>query len=52
MSTIVTADATGAVTLPAELCRAAGLAPGAQLVAQIQDGGIVLKRWPYKLPND
>ena len=31
MSTIVKADATGAVTLPAELCRAAGVEPGADL---------------------
>lgn len=42
MSTIITADATGAVTLPAELCRAAGVAPGADLVAEVQDGRIVL----------
>jgi antitoxin component of MazEF toxin-antitoxin module len=44
MSTIVKADATGAVTLPAELCRAAGVAPGADLVAEVQDGRIVLER--------
>jgi antitoxin component of MazEF toxin-antitoxin module len=44
MSTIIKADATGAVTLPAELCRAAGLAPGADLVAEVQDGRIVLER--------
>ena len=44
MSTIVTADATGAVTLPAELCRAAGVAPGADLVAEVQAGRIVLER--------
>jgi bifunctional DNA-binding transcriptional regulator/antitoxin component of YhaV-PrlF toxin-antitoxin module len=42
MSTIVKADATGAVTLPAELCRAAGVAPGIELVAEVQDGRIVL----------
>jgi antitoxin component of MazEF toxin-antitoxin module len=42
MSTIVKADATGAVTLPADLCRAAGVAPGADLVAEVQDGRIVL----------
>jgi antitoxin component of MazEF toxin-antitoxin module len=44
MSTIVKADASGAVTLPAELCRAAGVAPGADLVAEVQDGRIVIER--------
>ena len=44
MSTIVKADASGAVTLPAELCRAAGVAPGADLVADVQNGRIVLER--------
>jgi antitoxin component of MazEF toxin-antitoxin module len=43
MSTIVKADASGAVTLPADLCRAAGLAPGAELVAEVQTGRIVLE---------
>ncbi|HWY88106.1 MAG TPA: AbrB/MazE/SpoVT family DNA-binding domain-containing protein [Gemmataceae bacterium] len=43
MSTVVKADASGAVTLPAELCRAAGLAPGADLVAEVQAGRIVLQ---------
>ena len=42
MSTIVKADATGAVTLPAELCRAAGIQPQAELVAEVQHGQIVL----------
>lgn len=42
MSTIVKADATGAVTLPAELCREAGVAPGAELVAEVRLGQIVL----------
>ncbi len=42
MSTMVKADATGAVTLPAELCQAAGVAPGADLVVEVQDGRIVL----------
>lgn len=48
MSTIVRADANGVVTLPADLCRAAGVAPGADLVAEVQDGRIVLgpKRRP------
>ena len=44
MSMIVKADATGAVTLPAELCQAAGVAPGADLLAEVQDGRIVLER--------
>ena len=42
MSTILKTDATGAVTLPAELCRAAGVEPGTELVAEIQSGQIVL----------
>jgi antitoxin component of MazEF toxin-antitoxin module len=48
MSMIVKADATGAVTLPAELCREAGVVPGTDLVAEVQDGRIVLgpKRRP------
>jgi antitoxin component of MazEF toxin-antitoxin module len=41
MSTIIKADASGAVTLPAEFCRAAGVAPGADLVAEVQNGRIV-----------
>ncbi|HTK75060.1 MAG TPA: AbrB/MazE/SpoVT family DNA-binding domain-containing protein [Gemmataceae bacterium] len=44
MSTIVKADATGVVTLPADLCREAGVQPGADLVAQVQDGRIVIER--------
>jgi antitoxin component of MazEF toxin-antitoxin module len=42
MSTIVKADASGSVTLPAELCRAAGVRPEAELVAEVQGGRIVL----------
>ncbi len=42
MSTIANADSTGAVTLPAELCRAAGVEPEAELVAEVQAGRIVL----------
>ncbi len=49
MSTIIQADAAGAVTLPAELCRAAGVTPGADLVAEIQAGRIVLER--ARLPH-
>jgi antitoxin component of MazEF toxin-antitoxin module len=48
MSTIVQVGATGAVTLPAELCRAAGVAAGADLVAEVRDGRIVLQ--PARLP--
>jgi antitoxin component of MazEF toxin-antitoxin module len=44
MSTIIKADASGAVTLPADLCRAAGVEPGADLVADVQNGRIVLER--------
>ena len=44
MSTIIKADAGGTVTLPAELCRAAGVEPGADLVADVQNGRIVLER--------
>jgi antitoxin component of MazEF toxin-antitoxin module len=44
MSTTVKADASGAVTLPADLCRAAGVEPGADLVAEVQIGRIVLER--------
>jgi antitoxin component of MazEF toxin-antitoxin module len=40
---MVKADATGAVTLPAELCRSAGVEPGADLVAEVQNGRIVLQ---------
>jgi antitoxin component of MazEF toxin-antitoxin module len=44
MTTLLKADPSGAVTLPAELCQAAGVAPGADLVAEVQDGRIVLQR--------
>ncbi len=44
MTTTVKADATGALLLPADLCRAAGVAPGADVVAEVQDGRIVLQR--------
>jgi antitoxin component of MazEF toxin-antitoxin module len=42
MATILKADPSGAVTLPAELCQAAGVAPGAELVAEVQDGRIIV----------
>jgi antitoxin component of MazEF toxin-antitoxin module len=44
MSTIIKADASGAVTLPAELCRDAGVEPGTDLVAEVANGRIVLER--------
>ena len=44
MTTNLKADASGAVTLPADLCRAAGVTPGSDLVAEVQDGCIVLAR--------
>ncbi len=44
MSTIIKADADGTVILPAELCREAGVAPGADLEADVQDGRIVLQQ--------
>ena len=43
MTTMLKADPSGAVTLPADLCRAAGVAPGADLVAEVQAGRIVLQ---------
>lgn len=43
MATLLKADASGAVTLPAEFCRAAGVTPGADLVAEVQAGRIVLE---------
>jgi antitoxin component of MazEF toxin-antitoxin module len=43
MSTMLKADASGAVTLPAELCQAAGIAPGSQLMAEVETGRIVLQ---------
>jgi antitoxin component of MazEF toxin-antitoxin module len=48
MSTIITVDANGAVTVPADLCHAAGVEPGAQLVAEVQTGRIVLQ--PARVP--
>ena len=48
MTTLLKADSSGAVTLPVELCRAAGVAPGTELVAEVQAGRIVLG--PARLP--
>jgi antitoxin component of MazEF toxin-antitoxin module len=44
MSRIIKADASGAVLLPADLCRAAGVAPGADLVAEVEAGRIILEQ--------
>jgi antitoxin component of MazEF toxin-antitoxin module len=44
MSTIIKADANGGVTLPAELCQAAGVTPGADLVAEVRNGRIIVER--------
>ncbi len=46
MSTRVKADANGTVTLPVELCKAAGVEPGADLVVEIQQGRTVLEQPP------
>jgi antitoxin component of MazEF toxin-antitoxin module len=43
VSVTLKADAGGAVTLPAELCREAGVAPGADLAAEAQNGRIVVE---------
>jgi antitoxin component of MazEF toxin-antitoxin module len=48
MSMQLKADATGAVTLPADLCREAGVAPGTELMAEVQAGRIVLQ--PTRAP--
>jgi antitoxin component of MazEF toxin-antitoxin module len=42
MSTIIKADATGAVTIPADLCHEAGVEPGTDLVVEVQEQRIVL----------
>jgi antitoxin component of MazEF toxin-antitoxin module len=42
MSTIIKSDATGVITLPAELCREAGVEPGTEVFADIQNGRIVV----------
>ncbi len=44
VSMLVKADASGVVTLPVELCREAGIAAGGEVVAEVQDGKIVLQR--------
>jgi hypothetical protein len=49
MSIIIKADAAGALSLPADLCRAAGVEPGAEVSAEVQPGRIVLESAPVPL---
>ena len=42
MATTLKADADGRVTLPADLCREAGVTPEAELIADVRDGRIVV----------
>jgi bifunctional DNA-binding transcriptional regulator/antitoxin component of YhaV-PrlF toxin-antitoxin module len=42
MSTTLTVDASGTLTLPADLCRAAGAAPGTDVVADVRNGQVVV----------
>jgi antitoxin component of MazEF toxin-antitoxin module len=49
MSTILRADTAGAVTLPADLCRAAGVEPGTEVLAEVRAGRIVLEAAPLPL---
>jgi bifunctional DNA-binding transcriptional regulator/antitoxin component of YhaV-PrlF toxin-antitoxin module len=44
MSITLKVDAGGAVTVPPELCRAAGAGPGSELVVETEAGRIVLNR--------
>ena len=48
MSTIIKADANGAVAVPIALCREAGVEPGADLVVEVQGGRITLA--PTRFP--
>lgn len=43
MTALLQVDPSGAVTLPVELCQAAGVAPGSELMVEIQAGRIVLQ---------
>jgi len=43
MSTIIKSEPNGSITLSADLCRAAGLEAGAELVAEVRPGQIVLE---------
>jgi antitoxin component of MazEF toxin-antitoxin module len=44
MSTLLKSAPNGTLTLSAELCQEAGLAPETDLVAEVQNGRIVLER--------
>jgi antitoxin component of MazEF toxin-antitoxin module len=44
MSTTIKADASGSVTIPAEVCRAVGVEPGTDVAIDVQNGEIVLRR--------
>jgi len=44
MSTILKTDAAGTLTIPADVCRAAGIEPGGELAVKTEDGAIVLNR--------
>jgi bifunctional DNA-binding transcriptional regulator/antitoxin component of YhaV-PrlF toxin-antitoxin module len=43
VTSLLKVDPTGAVTLPAESCQAAGVAPGSDLLVEIQGSRIVLQ---------
>lgn len=43
MPTILNTAADGSLTIPTELCRAAGLGPGAELIAHVSAGRILLE---------
>ncbi|OZM71258.1 AbrB family transcriptional regulator [Amycolatopsis antarctica] len=45
----LTAGPGGRVTIPAPLRRAAGIEPGEQLVASVEDGRVVLEPWEHLL---
>lgn len=45
----LTARPDGRVTIPVQLRRAAGIEPGQQLVAYVEDGRVVLERWQHLL---
>ncbi|WP_116043069.1 AbrB/MazE/SpoVT family DNA-binding domain-containing protein [Amycolatopsis palatopharyngis] len=45
----VTASPDGRVTIPAPVRRAAGIEPGQQLVAYVENGRVVLEEWGHLL---
>src|SRR5436190_15197577 len=42
MSIMLTVDSCGTITLPADLCREAGAAPGTAVTADVRDGRVVV----------